>query len=288
MTRIPLAQVTLCAVDTRSPALAALSLLRSMAGIAFGRVVLFTHGWLPARVLPEIEIVEIAPITSGADYSRFVMRQLPQHVRTSHVLVTQWDGFVVEPAAWTNEFLAYDYVGAVWPEQPAALAVGNGGFSLRSRRFLAAGLDVRITEPLHPEDVVLCRTHRTLLEREHGIRFAPPALARRFAFENEPPRGPCLGFHGVYHLPRVLPEAAVAEVLAQMPDDFFRSRDARRLAKALLRARMHGTAAALIERRMHAGRGDPQTRLLGLLARAGGVLSGGGAPQHAGRPRGGG
>lgn len=265
MSRRQLRQVTLCAVDTRSPQLAAMSLQRSMAGIDFAQVLLFTHGWAPRPPLAGVDVVEIAALRSGADYSHFVLRQLPGYLRSSHVLITQWDGFVVEPAAWRQEFLVHDYIGAVWPDQPAACSVGNGGFSLRSRRFMAAGLDPRITE-LHPEDQVLCRTWRTRLEREHGVSFAPPALARRFAFENEAPQGPTFGFHGPRNLPRFLDEAALAVVLDELPDDFFRSRDARRLARALLVQGMPGTARRLLQRRQLAGRTDPNTRLLGAAA----------------------
>jgi hypothetical protein len=265
MTRLPLAQVTLCAVDTRTPALAAQALLRSMAGIDFARAILFTNGWMPTRVLPGVELVEIDLIRSGADYSNFVMRVLPAFVRTSHVLITQWDGFVLDPAAWRDEFLVYDYIGSVWPDEPEGRNVGNGGFSLRSRRLLAAGLDNRITDT-HPEDQMLCRNYRELLEREHGVRFAPAALARHFAYENETPRGPTFGFHGPCNLPLVLDEATLAEALEHLPDDFFRSRDARRLARALLLSRMPRTAARLLQRRQAAGRSDVNTRLLGAVA----------------------
>jgi len=265
MTRLKLAQVTLCAVDTRSPLLAAQSLQRSMAGIDFARVLLFTHGWKPLQPLPGVEVVDIDMLRSGADYSHFVLRRLPGYVHSSHVLVTQWDGFVVDPRAWSPEFLVHDYIGAVWPDQPAARSVGNGGFSLRSRRLLAAGLDPRITDE-HPEDLVLCRNWRELLEREHGVSFAPPALARHFAFENEAPQGPTFGFHGPYNLPRFLDEAALAAVLDELPDEFFRSRDARRLARALLAQRMPATAQRLLARRQAAGRTDANTRLLGAAA----------------------
>ncbi|MDZ7590324.1 MAG: DUF5672 family protein [Rubrivivax sp.] len=265
MTRLKLAQVTLCAVDTRSPLLAAQSLQRSMAGVDFGRVLLFTRDWAPLRPLHGVEVVEIDPLRSGADYSHFVLRRLPDFVRTSHVLVTQWDGFVVDPRAWSDEFLVHDYVGAVWPDQPAARSVGNGGFSLRSRRLLAAGQDPRITEE-HPEDLVLCRAWRELLEREHGVSFAPPALARRFAFENETPQAPTFGFHGPYNLPRFVDEASLATVLDELPDDFFRTRDARRLARAMLVQGMPATARRLLQRRQSAGRRDPNTRLLGAAA----------------------
>jgi len=265
MTRLELAQVTLCAVDTRAPELAAMSLRRSMAGVEFGHVLLFTRDWQPAQPLPGVEVVEIDLLRSGADYSHFVLRQMPAFIGTSHVLVTQWDGFVVDPRAWSHEFLAHDYVGAVWPEQPAARSVGNGGFSLRSRRFLAAGQDPHITEE-HPEDQALCRTWRAHLEHEHGVSFAPPALARRFAFENEEPQGPTFGFHGPYNLPRFMDEATLAVVLDGLPDDFFRGRDARRLARALLTRGMPMAAQQLLRRRQRAGRRDPNTRLLGAAA----------------------
>jgi hypothetical protein len=278
MKRLALPQVTLCIVDTRAPALAAQSLQRSMAGIDFGRVLLFTRGWVPPHPLPGIEVVEIAEITSGADYSRFVLRELPAHIHTPFVLVTQWDGFVREPAAWSDEFLQWDYIGAVWPDQPEGRNVGNGGFSLRSQKMLQAGRDARITE-LHPEDVVLGTTHRAMLEADHGIRFAPPALAHRFAFENRPPRGPVFGFHGPYNLPRVLDEATLLAWLPQLPDAFFRSRDARRLARALLAHRMPSAAAELLRRRRAAGRRDINTRALGWLAAAQTLVTPGARPR---------
>jgi hypothetical protein len=270
MTRLALPQVTLVAVDTRAPLLAAQALLRSMAGIDFAKAVLFTHEWTPRRPLPGIEIVDIDPITSSAEYSHFMLRLMPGWVRTSHVLITQWDAFVVEPWAWNNNFLAYDYVGAPWPDQPDARAVGNGRFSLRSRRLLAAGMDLRIDDS-HPEDVALCRTYRTLLEREHGVTFAPLALARRFAYENDDSAGPTFGFHGAYNLPRVLDEPTLATWLDILPDDFFRCDDARRLARALV-ARMPTLAKRVIDRRQRVGQGEPGTRLLDAAASVFGLL----------------
>ena len=272
MTRLPLAQVTLCAVDTRTPDLAVLSLQRSMAAIQFARVVLFTDSWTPPQALPGIELVQIPTLLSGADYSLFVLRELPAHVHTSHVLVTQWDGFVIDAGAWDHEFLQHDYIGAVWPDAPTGHEVGNGGFSLRSRRLLTAGQDPRITQT-HPEDQVLCREQRALLEREHGVRFAPAAVARRFAFENEAPRGAVFGFHGPCNLPRVLDESQLIDAVEQLPDEFFRSRDARRLARSMLLHRMPVAAQRLLQRRRAAGRRDPNTRLLGALASLQGLLS---------------
>ncbi len=270
--RLALPQVTLVAIDTRAPRLAAESLLQSMSRVDFGRVILFTGGWVPARVIPGLELVQIDTITSGADYSRFVLRELAGCIRTSHVLVTQWDGFVCDAAAWSHEFLSYDYIGAVWPEQPEGLNVGNGGFSLRSRRLLLAGRGLHTTQE-HPEDEVLCRQMRGHLEEAHGVQFAPTRLAQRFAHENQRTGAASFGFHGPYHLPRHLDEPTLQRWLAALPDEFFRCRDARRMARALLAARMPLAAAELVARRRAAGRTDPNTRLLGAAAGLMGLLS---------------
>ncbi|MBX3634070.1 MAG: hypothetical protein KF683_01505 [Rubrivivax sp.] len=270
MTRLALPQVTLVAIDTRSPALAAQALQRSMAGVDFARALLFTQGWQTPGTSPAlagITLADCGPIASGADYSHFVLRRLPAFVDTPHVLVTQWDGFVVDPSAWRPEFLDFDYVGAVWADAPLKGLVGNGGFSLRSQRLLRAGLDARIVDE-HPEDLRLCSSYRALLERDHGVRFAPPALARRFAFENEAPDGPTFGFHGPCNLPRFLDAATLQQWLDALPDAFFRSRDARRLARALIGRGMAPVAAQLLARRRAAGMGDLKTRSLGWAAQA--------------------
>ena len=265
MTRLALPQVTLCAIDDRSPGLALQALHRSMEQVDFARVLLFTHAPQPSLELRGVEAVDIAPVRSSREYSRFVLRELPRHIDTGFVLVSQWDGFVRDASAWTPEFLQWDYIGAPWIDAPAGQTVGNGGFSLRSQRLLRAGSDERLSD-FHPEDLALGQTYRALLEREHGVRFAPEALAARFAYENAPPRGPTFGFHGPYNLPGVLDAETLSRWLDELPDDFYRGRDARRLARALLRARMPQVARRLIERRRAAGLQDRRTRLLGTAA----------------------
>jgi hypothetical protein len=92
--------------------------------------------------------------------------------------VIQWDGYVVNAEAWDPAFLDCDYIGAKWYWHDPGTRVGNGGFSLRSRKLLAALEDPRIAL-VDAEDTTIGRTFRPLLEREHGIRFAT-ALADRF------------------------------------------------------------------------------------------------------------
>lgn len=269
--RIPLQQVTLVAVDTDVPMLAGEALLRSMAHIDFGRVILFTSDWLPPRVIPGLEVVEIGPLREPADRSTFLVRQLPHYIRSSHVLLAQWDAFVARPAAWGNDFLTFDYVGAVWPDQPEGRNVGAGGFSLRSRRLLAAGLDSRLAA-FHPDDEVLCRVERERLERELGVSFAPPALAQRFAAGAEAGNGNSFGFCGAQHLPDVLDEATLQRWMALLPDAFFRSAAARRLAKALLLRRMPAAARQLLARLDSLGEHALDTKLLGAATSIMGLL----------------
>ena len=210
--RVRVPAVTLACVDCRNHELAVFALRRSMAQCRFERAVLFTNRPL---ALPDIEVRVVPDVGSIADYSRFVVKELGAHVDTPHVLVVQYDGYVVNGAAWDPLFLDYDYIGAPWGEPGGGRSVGNGGFSLRSRKLLAALRDPRISA-LVPEDIAVCRTYRRLLEDEHGIRFAPPELAARFSFETLPPDGATLGFHGITHMARIV-DMTPEEVAAYRP-----------------------------------------------------------------------
>jgi hypothetical protein len=216
-------------------------------------------------VLPGVEIIDIEAIRTPAEQSQFVIRVLPHHVRTSHALLTRWDAFVVNPAAWTDEFLVHDFVGAPWPDQPDDQSVGQGAFSLRSRRFLRAGLDPRITDQ-HPEDVVMAQQRRVFLQDVHGVSFAPAALARRLVADDEAPESWQFGFLGAQHLPQVLDEDAMLEVVARVPHEFLLGDGSLRLAKALLMRGMPTATQALLARRQAVGAPEPDPMLLATAA----------------------
>jgi len=109
-----------------------------------------------------------------------MIQDLVNYVDTDFALCTQWDGFIVNNEMYSDEFFNYDYIGAVWDWNDEK-SVGNGGFSLRSKRFLEESSQLPIKN-FHPEDVALCRVYRNLLV-EKGIKFAPKEIARRFSFE---------------------------------------------------------------------------------------------------------
>lgn len=265
-TPLQLPEVTLCCVDTREPALAIEALQRCRTGVAFGRTLLFTDlERAPAAVPAGIELLP-ADIAGVAQYSDFMLRGLTEHLRGTHLLVVQWDGFVLDPAAWDPAFLQYDYIGAPWHDVPGDAGVGNGGFSLRSARLLRALQDPSLA-PSHPEDLAICREHRAALEQRHGIRFPPRALAEHFAFERTAPTGPTFGFHGLFHFDRVLPPAELHTLLAKLPDTMLRGLDAHDLARQLITAGRLDTAQLIVDARQRLGMRDRRTwRLRALLA----------------------
>jgi len=132
-------------------------------------------------------------INSKEDYSKFVLTELPGIIKTDFVLIVQYDGYIINPAAWTDEFLQYDYIGAPWWFANDN-NVGNGGFSLRSKKMLEACKKIY---PYHPEDAMI-RLFRPGLEAE-GIKFAPEELAARFSWEHNGKYevyNNSFGFHG--------------------------------------------------------------------------------------------
>ncbi len=172
--------VTLVCIDTANHALALRALAQSCAAIRFARVLFLTDSVPDGVAVPgDVEIVAIAPITSRDAYSTFVLKDLLPFVDTGHVLLVQWDGYVANPGAWDAAFLECDYLGAKWYWHHDGMRVGNGGFSLRSRRLLEALRDPRI-QLVEAEDTTIGRTFRPLLEREHAIRFGSEALADQF------------------------------------------------------------------------------------------------------------
>lgn len=185
--------------------------------------------------IPGLDIVNISVpglVDFQNDTSIVYLRLLPRVITTDFTLVVQPDGFSVNPMAWDDNFWKYDYIGAVWPTMWGGgphwggPIVGNGGFSLRSRRLCNALLDLRATWRVEdwgddqrlnfprdhfwfgpegkkyiPEDVLISIWYRKILENSYGISFCPPELANKFSVEVIDPFtqywvGRSFGFHG--------------------------------------------------------------------------------------------
>lgn len=213
--RLALPQVTLCAASSVNVAATILALEASLAQIEFAACKLFSDTAL-APHHPEITVVPIARLTSAADYSGLVLNGLVDHIETTHCLIVQWDGHVLDARRWQPAFLDYDYIGARWPQFSDGHDVGNGGFSLRSRRLMEA---CRLPgfRASHPEDVAVGRVNRTWLEAE-GMHFASQALADSFSAERTGNPDESFGYHGVWHMPRMLGETAFWDVYRNLDD----------------------------------------------------------------------
>lgn len=224
-----LSNVTLLCVETREPELAHWAIDRCLSGTLFTKVVLITNLDRLSAKRANIEYVQAPPIKSIKDYSELLLTGLERYVEGTHVLVIQWDSFVIHPRLWSMEFLRYDYIGPVWPHHPKT-PVGNGGFSLRSKRLLQT-----IQQPdfvkKHPEDYCICVDNKDFLEQKN-IQIAPVNIAEQFAVERTAWH-PAFGFHGFFNFGRVLDDAELKTFINILPENYLRGLDAYDLIASL-------------------------------------------------------
>lgn len=195
---LSLPDVTLTLYEGRAFELAAAALKDMTAKVKFAEVIVYSDKDIAFDYDKRIP----TPPAPKEQMTAMITRYSGLEVSTSHFIQAQWDSGIVDPFMWSDEFLDYDFIGAVWP-WIADYRVGNGGFALYSRRlmkFLKAHHD---EFPSYGDDALLSRTYRPRLEQE-GFKWAPEEIAERFAFERGPARR-TFGYHGVYNMPRVLP-----------------------------------------------------------------------------------
>lgn len=172
----------------------------------FDRVLFLTDGEFP---LGDIEGVKIPRIISMEQYSLFIIKELNRFIETDFVLLVQYDGFIIDPDSWSFEFQEYDYIGAKWPHRDN-FNVGNGGFSLRSKRLLESlssnNISINRDSLKNGEDNFICRLNRKVLENEYNIRFAPETVADKFSYEYVAPPSKTFGFHGLFNMWRYIGE----------------------------------------------------------------------------------
>jgi hypothetical protein len=175
---------------------------------------------LPCR----LHWIRIPPFVNWFDdYCLITLKLCPHIVMEDFNVIIHADGFAVNPEAWTDEFLEYDYLGAIFYPQ---MIVGGGGFSMRSRRLYDQLLRMKMPYSLKQmepyllnqpklfvdlelirsdtgtyslaEDQLICRVFRQQIEHA-GIKFAPLELADRWSIEHHlqsPWLGKSFGFHG--------------------------------------------------------------------------------------------
>lgn len=139
---------------------------------------------------PFIECILIDSINSISEYNSFCLDKMVDYFDTTHVLIFQSDGFVLDSDRWDDNFLNYDYIGAPWPlwfkDVNIDNCVGNGGFCIRSKKLLNLIKTYRLSDKDNetPEDVFICRKYRSVLENS-GIIWSPIEVASQFSIEHQ-------------------------------------------------------------------------------------------------------
>lgn len=224
---ITLDSVTLLAIDGSGSDMNALSALRySSKNIKFADIKLLTAN---TNIKNDFCSTLIIDKMNMSHYNYFCINHLHEYFDTDHVLLVQSDGFILNSNMWEQDFLKYDYIGAPWPEHivtncmmmsenmvkltknnKSLYQVGNGGFTLRSKRLLQETNDLYENWMFgYPEDVLIGIGMRRELEKR-GLTFAPVDLAMKFSCEHSPINGvsftpeQSFGFHGKVVHPHLL------------------------------------------------------------------------------------
>ena len=121
-------------------------------------------------------------------FTEYVVLNYPEMFNSEFMINFHCDGFIINPESWDDDFLQYDYIGSPFDagglRKPCA---GNGGFSLRSKKFCTLFRDMYLKIPSDykkmPEDFLSCHVLRESLE-EQGIRFAPFEVCSKFSTEH--------------------------------------------------------------------------------------------------------
>lgn len=190
---LKLENITIIAVSSIKIDETIYALMESTKKIQFNAIKLISH-MLP-KALPNNIIFEECPYIDNIDkYSQYIMYDLNKHIQTNYCLLIQHDGYILRPEKWDNIFLEYDYIGAPWPIKDNAyrtklgehVRVGNGGFSLRSKKLLDFPVKYDIPflqeQGFYNEDGNLCVYNRDKL-LELGIKYAPIEVAVKFSHE---------------------------------------------------------------------------------------------------------
>lgn len=166
----------------------------------------------------DIEIIQI-PSLNQEQYCKFCLYELPKYVNTDFCLTFQGDGFIINPSLWNNDFLNYDYIGAPWIHE-VINQVGNGGFSLRSQKFLYSAnkleynskiqfqVNIPAGQLVTPEDwFTCCYSYHDMINM--GVKFADFDTAYKFSVEHpsqykmydrfDLSTYNSFGFHGVFN-----------------------------------------------------------------------------------------
>lgn len=213
--------VTLVTIETHYHDLAARALEETVKRLPVGKVVTFSDRPLLAGATN----IPTVPIKSMRDYCDIMLKGFWPFIDTEYIIFAQWDAMAFDSSMWTDDFLNYDYIGAIWPWRSPGQNVGNGGFSLRSMKLLQAlryPVIQMVEDSEHgvQEDNYISIVHRQLLEQKFGIRFAPQEVATQFSYELGPYNG-SMAFHGFWNVINFMPNDVTDFFVTRRPPGMF-------------------------------------------------------------------
>jgi len=196
MSKLNLKNITLLSYNCVDPIQSVKALLYSSKNIDFAEMILVSHE-KPEKLPSDISFIKIEK-TTHKEANEFTYKMLHKIIKTDYMLGIHDDGFVINPHLWRNEFLDYDYIGAPWKQEKRINRVGNGGFVLKSNKF------IQLTQYLPyvntNEDGELTNLYYNYFTA-NGCKYAPLLLAAKFSLESRIPEceynlNNCFGFHG--------------------------------------------------------------------------------------------
>lgn len=181
-------------------------------GDRIGELIQFSDMLILTASMPSFQpkiarVIPIQPLNYD-QYNELAMKGLGRWAKADYIMTIHDDGFVVNPHMWSDEFLQFDYIGAPWKLGCGwsweGREVGNGGFSLRSRRLYNECQSIPYMSGAH-EDGIICLQNRDRLMSK-GIKFGTLEVAYRFSieapFDDNHSIENCFGFHNGRHLER--------------------------------------------------------------------------------------
>lgn len=124
---IHLPTVTLLCIDCINAGRSIKVLERCKEKADFGAVKFLTS--LPT----DYEHIKIMPLDTLIAYSVFMLTKVHEYIDTTHVLIVQRDGWILNTETWNPAWLELDYIGPLFVQYDK---VGSGGFSLRSKHIM--------------------------------------------------------------------------------------------------------------------------------------------------------
>ena len=212
MKKIP---VDLITINTNSVIDGIKALEYSQKSLEFNNVYLFSN----ENVSGNFDLIKIDKFKNIVEYNNFLVK-LNKYINSDFALIIQHDGHIINPLNWSDRFLKFDYIGAPWPNDKKWLdrwekyperikneifkniqfnRGGNGGFSLRSKKFLdySSSFDPDFIKNGVPEDIFLNLVNYDKAV-ENQIKYPDVETAIKFSYES-PLKGRHKNIEKKYH-----------------------------------------------------------------------------------------